>query len=155
MIGVCFFNEGFAQGALPYKADYSSSFTAGNAAYAAKVLDMWKDYDDNQFSRHDYFADTVTVYLSDGSVTKGKAANLEGVTKYRGGMTSAKSTIHAWVPLHSTDTKDDLVCIWGTEVDTWPDGKTETKGLHEVWWFNKDGKVTMIRQWETKEKEAK
>ena len=149
----CFLNGIFAQGdaTLPYKADYSASFKMGNPDYAKKVLEMWKDYDDNQFTRHDYFSDTVVVHLSDGSVTKGKAKNIEGVSKWRGAMASAKSTIHAWVPLYSEDTKDNLVCIWGTEVDTYADGKKETKGLHEVWWFNKDGKVTMIRQWETKQ----
>lgn len=144
-----------AQSKAPYVADYSSSFTMGNPAYANKVLEIWKDWDDNQLTRHDYFADSIVMWLPDGSVTKGKAANLEGAIKYRGSMASAKSTIHAWVPLHSTDTNDDFVCVWGTEEDTYADGKKETKELHEVWWFNKDGKATMMRQWNSKFGELK
>ena len=151
MLFVCFLNECAAQaGKAPYVATYSSSFKMGNAEYANKVLELWKDWDDNQLNRHDYFADTITIWLPDGSVTRGKAANLEGATKYRGSMTSAKSTIHAWVPLHSTDTNHDIVCIWGTEEDTYSDGKVEKKELHEVWWFNKDGKASMMRQWNSK-----
>ena len=148
---VCFFTKIFSQKkAAPYKADYSSNFKMGNPAYADKVLDIWKDWDDNELKRHDYFADTISMWMPDGSVTHGKANNLEMAMKYRGGMTSSKSTIHAWVPLYSIDTKDNFVCVWGSEVDTFPDGKVEKKELHEVWWFNKDGKVSTMRQWSSK-----
>ena len=148
---VCFFTNSFAQKkANPYKADYSSNFKMGNPAYADKVLDIWKDWDDNELKRHDYFADTVSMWMPDGSVTHGKANNLEMAMKYRGSMTSSKSTIHAWVPLYSIDTKDNFVCVWGSEVDTFADGKVEKKELHEVWWFNKDGKVSIMRQWNSK-----
>lgn len=130
-----------------YKADYSSSYTMGSQAQANIILDLWKDWDENMFDRHDYFADTVKMWMADSMVISGKATALEGAKKYRGSMTSCKSVIHAWVPLHSTDTGDDLVCVWGTETDTWAGGKTEVKQLHEVWWFNKAGKVSMMRQW--------
>ncbi len=62
-------------------------------------------------------------------------------------MTSVKSTIHAWVPLKSMDMNEDVVCIWGNEENTMPDGKIENKEIHEVWWFNKDGKIHEMRQW--------
>ena len=151
LLTLCFLNDTIAQSAkAPYVADYTSSFKMGNPEYANKVLEMWKDFDDNQLNRHDYFADTLIVWLPDASVTRGKAANLEGVIKYRASIAKVKSTVHAWVPLYSTDTKDNLVSIWGTEEDTFADGKVDTKELHEVWWFNKDGKVTMIRQWDAK-----
>jgi hypothetical protein len=130
----------------PYTAGYSSNFVMGNPAHARMVLDLWKDWDDNAFDRHDYFADTVVMYLPDGSVVKGKAANLEGAKKYRGSMTSAKSTIDAWIPLRSVDKKEDWVALWGTETDTWPDGKTETRNIQEVWRINRDGKVDLMRQ---------
>jgi len=144
------FNDCYAQPALPYKAGYSSDYKIGNPAYSKMVLELWKDWDDNTFDKHDYFADTVTMYLPDSTVVKGKAENLAGAKKYRGGMTSAKSVVHAWVPLYSNDTKDDLICIWGMETDTWPDGRVTKRDLHEVWWFNKDGKVSAMRQWAAK-----
>jgi hypothetical protein len=135
---------------LPYKATYSSDLKIGKAAYAKMILELWKDWDDNNFDRHDYFADSLVMIFPDGSVTKGKAANMEAAKKYRGGFTSVKSIIHAWVPLTSTDRKEDVVCIWGLEEVTTPDGKVEKRDLHEVWWFNKDGKITMLRQWAAK-----
>ena len=141
------FNDCYAQPDLPYKAGYTSDFKIGNAAYAKMVLELWKDWDDNALDKHDYFADTVVMYLPDSTVVRGKAENLAGAKKYRGGMTSSKSVVHAWVPLYSNDKKEDAVCIWGTETDTWPDGRVVVRDLHEVWWFNKDGKVSAIRQW--------
>lgn len=144
------FNNCCAQQDLPYKAGYSSDFKIGNAAYAKKILEIWKDWDDNMLDKHDYFSDTLVMYFPDSSVVKGKAENLAAAKKYRGGMTSAKSVVHAWVPLYSNDTKQDVVCIWGMETDTWPDGRVTTRDLHEVWWFNKDGKVTALRQWDAK-----
>ncbi len=111
---------------------------------------MWRDWDDNAFDRHDYFADTLTMILPDGTVTKGKVANQEGAKKFRGGLKSSRSTIDAMIPLRSTDRNEDWVAIWGTETNTWPDGKVETRDIHEIWRINKDGKVNMMRQFQAK-----
>ncbi|HSN60954.1 MAG TPA: hypothetical protein VLR49_08465 [Ferruginibacter sp.] len=147
-LGVIICNDGLAQSKnSPYTATYSSSFKLGKPAYASKILDLWKDWDDNNLDRHDYFADTVMMFFPDGSMVKGKAANLEAAKKYRGGMSKVTSVIHAWLPLYSTDKMEDVVCVWGEEENTFPDGKVEKKSLHEVWWFNKDGKISMMRQW--------
>ena len=149
---VCFafFTDCVAQSTSPYTPTYSSSFKIGKPAYGAIVLNLWKDWDDNTLDKHDYFSDTVVMYLSDGMIIRGKAANLEGAKKYRGGMSSAKSIIHAWVTLASTDKNEEAVSVWGTEEDTYADGKVERKDLHEVWWFNKEGKVARMRQWAAK-----
>jgi len=140
-------DEGGIKTVDPYTATYSSNFVIGNPAHTKMIVEMWKDWDDNAFDRHDYWADTISVFLSDGSVTKGKAANLEGAKKFRGGLTSSKSTIAAMLPLRSTDRNEDLVAIWGTETNTWPDGKVETRRLHEIWRINKDGKIDLMRQY--------
>ena len=137
-------------GAQPYKATFSSSFKMGNQKYANKILELWKDWDNNVFTKSDYFADTVTGYFPDGTTVKGKEAFIETGKKYRAGFTTVKSTVHAWAPLYSEDKKTDAVCIWGEEADTTPDGKTTTTNLHEVWFFNKDGKISAMRQWMAK-----
>jgi hypothetical protein len=133
-----------------YKPTYSADFKIGKAAYVQQILDLWKDWDDNQFDRHDYFADTLKMFFPDGTVMKGKQANMDAAKKERGKYTKVKSIIHAYIPLTSLDRNQDLVCIWGHEDDTLPDGTVESKDLHEVWWFNKDGKITTLRQWNAK-----
>ncbi len=131
----------------PYKATYSSSYAMGNPVYSQMILDIWKDWDDNMLDRHDYMADSLQMFFADGSSMKGKQANLEAGKKFRGSMKAVKSTIHAWVPLKSLDRNEDMVLIWGEEENTMADGKVEKRPVHEVWWFNKDGKLSAMRQW--------
>ncbi len=130
----------------PYTASYSSKFVIGNPAHTNMIVDMWKDWDENALDRHDYWSDTVSIFLPDGTVMKGKAASLEGAKKFRGSLASSKSTIDAMVPLRSTDRNEDWVAMWGTETNTWADGKVETRDIHEIWKINKDGKISMVRQ---------
>ncbi len=141
-------NDGMNSGMnYPYTAAYSSIFVMGNPAHAKMVLDAWKDWDDNALTRHNFMADTIVTFLPDGSVMKGKAATMAGFTSFRSGLTSSKSTVDAWMPLRSTDRKEDWVAIWGTEVDTHADGKVTSTEIHEIWRINKDGKVDYIKQY--------
>jgi hypothetical protein len=136
---------------MPYKATYSSNFEMGNPAHCKLILELWKDWDDNMFDRHaDAFADTVTMFFSNGQMSKGKDSVMASTKSYRGSMASAKSTIHAFMPLRSVDMKENWVAIWGSEEDTWKDGKKTMTTLHEIWRFNKDGKIDLMRQFEAK-----
>lgn len=136
---------------MPYKATYSSKFEIGDQAMSKKILDIWKDWDDGVVDRHAaWFADTIAMYHADGSMAKGKDSVMAGAKRYRGSMVSAKSTIQAWIPLRSTDMNENWVAIWGVEEDTWKDGKKTATALHEIWRFNKDGKIDLMRQFEAK-----
>ena len=133
----------------PYTATYSSKFQIGDPKYAQIILKVWKDWDDNTLDQSaTMFADTITMYTADGSMLKGKEQNLVEAKKYRGQFTTVKSTIHAFVSLKSTDQNENWVAIWGTEEDTGKDGKITSKELHEVWKFNKDGKIDVMRQFQ-------
>jgi hypothetical protein len=160
IVYACFLSGTYAQDKakqtdMAYKATYSSEFKIGNPSYSKMILEVWKDWDDNKLDRHDYFADSLVMMFPDGSVSKGKKASMESAMKYRATITTAKSTVHAIVPLRSTDRNEDVVCVWGTEDDTMTDGKTEKRDLHEVWWFNKDGKIVFMRQFAAKFGEMK
>ena len=130
----------------PYTANYSSNFIIGNPANAKLVLDEWKDWDDNALDRHNFMADTIITYMPDGTVTKGKEANMAMWKKFRSGFTSSKSTVDAWMPLTSVDRKENWVAVWGTETDTYADGKIDKHDVHEIWRINKDGKVDFFKQ---------
>lgn len=150
MFVIAFNSEVAAQANQPYIADYSANFTISDQALSTKILEMWKDWDDNQFDRHDYMADTVEMTFADGTKLKGKMESMEAAKKHRGTFTKVVSTIHAWVPLKSTDRDQNLVCIWGKDESTTADGKVEKSDIHEVWFFNKDGKVVDMLQWKAK-----
>lgn len=140
-----------AQASYPYTAEYSSQFEIGNPAHGKMILELWKDWDDNELDRHaDFFADTIVMESPTGELTKGKETILANGKKYRGMFSDVKSSIEVWIPLRSIDKNENWVAIWGKEQDTDKDGKTTTKMLHEVWRINKDGKVDFMRQYEAK-----
>ncbi len=132
---------------MPYTATYSSKFEMGNPKYSAIVLNAWKSYDDNNFGNlSDMVSDTVNAVLPDGTLLKGKENFINGIKGYRGGFSAARSEVVAYIPVKSLDKKDDIVFIWGDETDTKTDGSTQKVDLHEVWAFNKDGKLTFFKQ---------
>lgn len=131
-----------------YTASYSSSFAIADQAYSEKILTLWKDFENNTLDKHiEWFADTVNMMMSTGKMIKGKAENLASVKAYRNSIKNYKVTLDAWVSLKSTDKNGNVVCIWGTEEFTDKDGKQVKSRTHEVWGFNKDGKIDLMLQY--------
>jgi len=132
---------------MPYIASYSSQFVMGDPAKGRIILELWKDFDENDFNRNkDMFADTVSMYFANGTIQKGRDSVLAGAKTYRSSLADVKSTVHAWMSLRSVDQKQNWVAIWGSEEVTEKDGKKRGSSLHEIWRFNKDGKVDEMRQ---------
>ena len=94
--------------------------------------------------RNDYYANTIKTYFTDGSMVNGKAAFVAESKKYRGGFTTVKSTIHAMIPKQSQDKNQGIVWRWGEELSAKTHGTTTNSSIHEVWVFNKDGKITSL-----------
>lgn len=133
---------------MPYKIQYTN-LRLGNSQYSMKVMNAWKAYDDGDLDRAaDMFTDDVWATLLDGTVLKGKEAFLNGLKTYRAGFTSVVSTVTACTTLKSAEQpENDATVIWGTEADTKKDGTVQKSALHEVWFFNKAGKVFEFHQY--------
>lgn len=132
----------------PYTAEYSSQFEMGNPEYSKMILDLWKDWDNNQLELHqDYISDTVVHQAPNGEVTQGKEKFLAAGKEYRNRFSNVKSSLEVWIPLRSVDKDQDWVAVWGREEDTDHEGKVTTTMLHEIWGFNKDGKIVFFRQY--------
>ena len=134
---------------LPYQIGYASDFEIGDSKYAQIVLAAWKDYDNNTLQNSlPVFADSVTMYFAEGSIISNKKDSaIAFVAKARGSMASATSSIDAVTVLKTKGKDDTWVCVWGKEVDIMKDGKKDSMLLNENWMFNKDGKVSVIRQY--------
>lgn len=131
-----------------YTANYSSNFKMSDAKYSEKILTLWKDFENNTLDKHiDLISDTVTMVMAQGGTVKGKADNLAGVKAFRGSVTNFKASVDAWMSLKSVDRDQNWVAIWGTESFTDKDGKAVTQRIHEIWGFNKDGKISIIMQY--------
>lgn len=131
-----------------YTASYSSNFKMADPSYSDKILTLWKDFENNTLDKHvDMIADTVTMMFAQGTPVKGKAENLAGAKEFRGSLKNYKVTVDAWMSLKSVDRNENVVCVWGNEDFTDKDGKHITQRIHEVWGFNKDGKVSLMMQY--------
>ncbi|MGZ3765855.1 MAG: nuclear transport factor 2 family protein [Mucilaginibacter sp.] len=136
------------QGKSVYTASYSSNFAIGDPSYSDKILTLWKDFENNTLDKHvDLIADTVTMMFAQGAPVKGRTENLAGAKQYRGSLKNYKVTVDAWVSLKSVDRGENVVCIWGTEDFTDQNGKHITQRVHEVWGFNKGGKISLMMQY--------
>lgn len=130
---------------------FKQEIKIGKADNAQKILDLWKDWDENMLDRHkDYFADTMRAFFASGGMVKGKEDFVKSGKEYRSKFSSVKSTIFAVTPLRRDDMNEDVVAIWGMDESSSPDGTKEVSQVHEIWWFNKDGKIVEMRQWEAK-----
>jgi hypothetical protein len=140
-----------------YTPEYSSSFEMGKPKYSETVLKLWKDYDNGNFSSSkDLFADSVEMYFRDGtSMHNVRDSIVGGAQEFRNGFSKVESRVSAFFPVRATDKNEDWVCVWGTEVSTTRQGKIDSVYLHEIWRFNKDGKVDFMSQYAQTAKPAK
>ena len=116
---------------------------------AESVLAIWKAYDNGDLSvTKDMFADTLESYWGDGSVTRAsRDSMLALVQTYRNSFKAAVDRVHAVIAVKSTDKNEHWALIWGTETDTYKDGKVDSTELQETWRFNKDGKADLVYQY--------
>jgi hypothetical protein len=136
----------------PYKIAHNN-LSIGNMAYSRMVLAAWKDFDNNTLENSAaIFADDIVATFPDGTMVKGKEAFMKMGKEYRSSLASVSSTVDACTTLKSPDNPDiEVVSIWGVETDTSKDGKVTKTHLNEVWFFNKQGKVTEMHQMSAKD----
>jgi hypothetical protein len=133
----------------PYTADYSHNFEIGNTKNAQTLLQLYKDWDNNTLDNSkNSFADNDTMISADGSMFSGTRDSFFTVAKQmRSQMGTVVDSVHAWVPLRSKDKNEDWVLIWANEISTDSKGKKTSRQVHEVWRFNKEGKVDLVYQY--------
>jgi hypothetical protein len=134
----------------PYTPDYSHNFEIGSPKNALTVLQLYKDWDNNTLDNSkNSFADIDTMYFADGNMFAGtRDSFLVVANKMRGQMGNVVDSVHAWLPLRSTDKNEDWVLLWTREIATNSKGKKTARELHELWRFDKDGKVNLVYQYE-------
>jgi hypothetical protein len=138
--------------ALPYTASYSSKFEMGDPNHTKTILDLYKDWDNNNLDNsRSKFADTITLYFSDGTMLHGSFDSVNAASKpFRNTLGTVNTTVHAVFPVKSTDKNENWVVAWFTEYRTDANGKKDSTTLQETWRLNKDGKADMLLQYEQK-----
>jgi len=137
---------------LPYTATYSSKFEMGDAKNVKTILDLYKDWDNNTLDNSkDKFADTLTLYFSDGTKMYGSFDSVTASAKrFRNTLGTVSTNVHAVFPVKSTDKNENWVAAWFTEYRTNAKGNKDSVELQETWRMNKDGKADLLFQYEQK-----
>jgi hypothetical protein len=131
---------------LPYKANYSSNFKMGSHDLSKMILELYKDYEANDFkTKEGWFADTLMVFLPDGTMKRGKADGIGVFRDFRGTLNSSKFTFDAIIPLTSVDRNETWVALWGAEETTDKASNTMKSEFQAIWRVNKDKKVDFIK----------
>ena len=127
---------------------YSASFVMDSPKNTETVLALWKDWQDGDLSKsRQHFADSVSLFLSDGSSMSGPTDSImKNMQNYRGSFKSMGVTVDAIFSTRSTDKDENWVAIWGVEMPTDMNGKKDTISIQETWRFNKAGKVDFMFQ---------
>ena len=125
---------------LPYKVEYSSSFKVASHDLSKMILELYKGYEGNDFSKESWFADTVIALLPNGQLVSGKVEVLRVFKEDRQNAGNAKFTMDAVIPLTSTDRNENWVALWGSTETS--QGKSD---FQAIWRINKDKKVDYIR----------
>ena len=137
---------------LPYSADYSSKFEMGDARNAKTILELYKDWDNNNLDNSkNKFADSVTLHFSSGEMMEGSRDSVLAWTKpFSNSFAAINSQVHAIVRLRSADKNEDWVLVWFKEYRTDAKGKKDSIEFQETWRLNKDGKADLLFQYEQK-----
>lgn len=132
----------------PYPVMYSSSFAMGDPRNAETALALWKDWDAGNLSAsRDKFADSIELYLSDGSMMRGSSDSIiASVQKFRTSLGTVVSRVDAVMAVKSTDKNENWALVWGMEKSTDGKGKVDSSNLQETWRFNKAGKADLLYQ---------
>jgi hypothetical protein len=135
---------------MPYAPIYSASFGLGNPDYATMIVQgSWKDWETNSLDNmKSWIADTIVAFHSDNKVAKGADSLIANWKRGRAKYTSVIDSIHAVIPVYSSDKKENWVLVWASEINTDTKGKTDTVELMETWRINKDGKADMLLQYD-------
>jgi hypothetical protein len=129
----------------PYKAEYSSDFVFGDVNHSKMVLDLFKMWEDGKVDdMRPLLADSVSIDFPDGFKFNNTADSMIKFAKeYRSTLSSVKTKVEGWMPVHSNDMKDDYVLVWSMDYITDKSGKLDSSRTH-AYFLIKDNKV---RSW--------
>ena len=130
----------------PYKADYSSDFSMGDANNAKTVLDLYKMWEEGRVDDFkSVLADSASIDFPNGYKFKDNTADslINFAKQFRKGLSSVKITFDGWMPIHVNDKKEDYVLVWYREYETDMKGKVDSVRGHAYFQM----KNNKVRSW--------
>lgn len=134
----------------PYAPVFASGFDKGRAAYALRVLQLWKELENGDLRhRITEFSDSLRFILPEKILEGKKEDVLAQFQKRRQQFAQVQYYVDAWLPVKAEGSGEQLVYLWGRQDCTRSPGKREYFVLHEIWRFSPEGKIRELRQYLT------
>jgi hypothetical protein len=134
-----------------YSPIYTSGYKYGNYQLVKPVTDYWKQFENGDIrTTANIFAEEITLVFPDQVIRGKRDTVLAQAKKLRDSFTVVQSFIYSWMPVITKDSGDDWVFIWGRQEVTDKAGKLKAVEVHEIWQFNKEGKIMFMQQYQTR-----
>ncbi len=134
----------------PFAAIYTESYGKGKTAQAKAVLQFWKVWEHGDVRKlQEEFADTVFLALPEEVYSGTKKGALELLHQRRQQYADVQLFVDSWLPARAEDPGDDLVFLWGRQDGTKPNGQRDYRVIHEIWKFDRRGRIESIIQYLT------
>jgi hypothetical protein len=135
----------------PYSPLYQTDFTKGDEAKANTVLNIWKGYESGNFSSYlAHFAEDVTMVFENDRFTDKKDIAVEKLRVRRKHITTTQIHVEYWQPVFMPRLQEHWVFIWGRFEGTIRRNDLESWNIHQVWKFNKDGKIYFMQEYKSR-----
>ena len=133
---------------FPYSSSESNSYQIGDSEHVKTVLEIWRAYDRGNIERlKESFAPNISLSYPEQYMSGARDSILNLWIGKRKQYTTVQSYINSWVPLSTTDTKQNYVMIWAKREFTETSGKVLYRFVHESWKINENGKVESVEHY--------
>ena len=134
----------------PYAPVHSNIFNTGNEILARNVLDIWRQYETGNMKTNNLFlADSLRFILPERILIGSKDSVLRWYQNKRERFSDMQCFVYSWLPVHKTDTREDLVYVWGLYDGTLKNGDRDYAMVHEIWRFDQNGRIKEMEQFRT------
>jgi hypothetical protein len=134
----------------PIAPVHSNEFEKGQPQHAMRVLQVWRQYETGNVKKESAsFSDSIRFILPDVVWNGKKDSVLSLYQKRREGYSNMQSFVYSWMPVHVSDEGDDMVWVWGLYDGTRKNGQRDYAIVHEVWRFDRNGKIKELEQFRT------
>jgi len=134
-----------------YSPIYSNGYRPGNYQLVKTVTDFWRAFENGDVrTTGKSFADDITFVYPDKVISGKRDTVLSQVKQIRDSYSAVQSFVYSWMPAKAKDHDEDWVFIWGRQEYTDKDLQLKSIEVHEIWQFNKEGKIIFVQQYHTR-----
>ena|ERR1700694_1336355 len=134
----------------PYSPVYTNDYEMASPWLSQQVLNFWKEFETGDVMHAGRnCSDTLSFILPDVVLQGSRDSVLHAFKKRRAAYSDMQCYIDSWMPMRAKGRNEQLVFLWGRQDGTTIKGTRVYRVLHEIWRFDRAGKIRQLEQYET------